>query len=122
MPQMACLFFIFHFRIRKSRFANRAPVDDALTAIDEPLFIEANKHFTNRLIAPCIHGETLTAPVTACAQSALLTVDTSAVFFFPLPSTLKESITTEIFLADAFLLHLLHNFDFGGNRCVISAW
>ncbi len=49
MPETAVLFLILNFGIRNGGSAAGTPVDDSLAPVDEPLFIEADKHFQNRL-------------------------------------------------------------------------
>ena len=63
MPQMAGLVFVLHLRIRKSGLAVWAPIDDAVTFVDQPFFIQPYKHFVDRPAASFIHGEPFSGPI-----------------------------------------------------------
>src|ERR1700737_4116231 len=52
------------FQVRKGAHTARAPVDDALATIDQPLFIERHEGFTHSLRQSFIKGKALPRPVT----------------------------------------------------------
>ena len=93
----------------------RAPVDDALAAIDEPLFIKAAENLAHGFIAALVKCEALSLPVAGTAELFELAYDACAVFFFPHPCTLKELITPYICLCEPLMSHLLHYFGLGGD-------
>jgi hypothetical protein len=75
---------------------SRAPVDEALRAIDQPLFIEANEGLAHRLGQPFVHGEALALPIARRAHDLELLDDAIAVLLFPLPDALVELLASEI--------------------------
>src|SRR5271157_233343 len=56
--EMPLRLLMFYLHIGKRGLATRAPVDNVVAAVDEPLFIESDKNLTNGPGKPCIHGKT----------------------------------------------------------------
>ena len=121
VPQMAGLLLILHLGIGKRGLALRAPVDDAVAAVDEALFVELDKHLAHGAVAALVHGEALAAPVAAGAQAALLAVDAAAILLLPRPGALQEAVAAQHLLGQALLGHLLHHLDLGGDGGVVRA-
>ena len=82
-----------------------APVDHAVAAVDQSLFIQAVKDLDNRLVASVVHREALTAPVAAVAHAAGLTDDASAVLVLPRPCAAQEFLTADVVLIQPCLLY-----------------
>ena len=70
VPEIAVLFFVFHFGVGNGGVAAGAPVDQAVALIDETFFIQAHKHFAHGVGAAFVHGEAFTAPVAGGAHAA----------------------------------------------------
>ena len=121
VPQMAGLLLIFHFRVGQGGLAFRAPVDNAVAAIDQPFFVQAHEHLAHGLIAALVHSEALPAPVAAGAQTALLAVDPSAVFLFPCPRALQKALAPHHFLGQALFGHGVHHLHLRGDGSVVRA-
>ena len=111
MPQVAGHILVFHFRVTDGALAGGAPVDHPVSAVDQALFIQPDKHLTHRAAAAFVHGEAFPAPVAADTHLPLLVHDTSAVFFFPVPGALQESFPADSFFGQAFFPHGFHNPD-----------
>ena len=60
VPEMTRFFFRQHFQIRDGGVQHRVPVYQTLTAIDEPILIESDKHFFNGVGQAFIHSEAFT--------------------------------------------------------------
>src|SRR3989338_5386834 len=54
--------------IRERGLAARAPVDDVVAAVDQPLLVEPDEHLKDRLGEPFVHREARAAPVAGRAQ------------------------------------------------------
>ncbi len=118
---MGLLLLVLHLNIRKGCPAHRAPVDDALALIDQALFIQPDKHLPHRPGAALVQGEALPAPVAAGAHAPQLLGDAPAVFLLPLPGPLQKALPPQVFFADAFFFHLIHNPGLGGDGGVVRA-
>src|SRR6266851_904657 len=90
------------FEIGERRFASRAPVDQPVVAIDQPLAIEHHEDLGHRARKPLVEGKTLAAPITGCAELAQLMENLAAVGFAPLPDAIDELIAPEIVACDFF--------------------
>ncbi|MPM75029.1 hypothetical protein SDC9_122020 [bioreactor metagenome] len=88
MPKVAVLLLILHLCVRKRGLAVRAPVDDAIPAIDQSLVVEAHKHLSDGLAAAFVHREAFTFPITGGAKVAQLFHNGRAVFVPPSPGAL----------------------------------
>ena len=121
VPQVGRLLLKFDFRVGKRGLALRAPVDDAVAAVDQALVIELDKHLQYRVGAALVHGESLTAPIAGRSQAAQLTLDASTVFRLPLPGTLEEALAAQILFGQTFLGHSLDDLDLGGDGRMVRA-
>ena len=77
MPERTLLVFVFNFGIGDRCQAFRAPVDDALTTIDQAFVIVLNKYIFNCFRAAFVHGESFVFPVTGRSNLLELLNDTS---------------------------------------------
>ena len=59
VPQVAVLFIGNDLQVGDSRLQLRVPIDQALTAIDQPLFVEAHEHLGDGLRQAFVQGEAL---------------------------------------------------------------
>ena len=109
VPEMTCLIFVLNLGIGYGCKAMRTPVNDPLTSVYKSLIIVLNEYFLNSFGATFVHSETLVAPVTGRTDLLELLDDTSAVLLFPGPCSLKELLSSDIFLEDTFLTHRLND-------------
>ena len=79
--------------------AARAPVDDVVVAIDQPLVVEAHEHLAHRARQPLVHREALARPVAGGAEPLQLADDRAARLLLPLPDALDELLAAEVVLA-----------------------
>jgi hypothetical protein len=121
VPEMTILLYVINLGIRDRGLAMRTPVDDALTAVDETLLIEALENIANSAAAALIKGKALTGPVAGGAHLFELRNDTSAVLLLPSPSALKEAVTAEVFLGKTFLAHRFNDLSLGCNGGMVGA-
>ena len=121
VPEIAFLLRIFDFRVRQGGVAAGAPVDQAVSAVDQLLFIQAHEDFAHRAGAAFVHGKAFPGPVAGGAHAAQLTGDGTAVFLFPFPGALEELFAAQLLLGQAFGAELIHDFDFRGDRGMIRA-
>ena len=49
MPEMTGLFLVLNLGVRKRGAALGTPVDDAVAAVDQPFFVQADEHLAYRL-------------------------------------------------------------------------
>ena len=121
MPEVAVLFLIFHLGIGQRSFAVRAPINDAITAINQALVIETHKYLRHSLAAAFIHGKAFPLPIARRTKVAKLLYDGGAVFVPPSPGALQEAITSNILFRDPLFCHLFDNLDLSCNRGMIRA-
>src|SRR5262245_29844966 len=84
--------------VREYGLTLRAPVDDVVVAVDQPVFPETNERLPDRAREPWVHREALTRPIARGAQASELPDDLTARLFLPLPGTREISVTAEVFL------------------------
>ena len=121
VPQMALRVFVLDFEIRQHGLAARAPVDDVVGAIDEPLFVQAHERFAHRARQARIHREPLARPVAAIAGALHLLDDAAAVLGFPFPDLLEKLLAAQLALLDALLRELPVDHQLGGDPGVIGS-
>src|SRR5690606_29150422 len=76
--------------------AARAPVDDPLRAVDEPVVEEALEDRLHRPGEARVHGEPLAGPVDAVPGLAHLREDLAAGLLLPPPDALDERLPAEV--------------------------
>jgi hypothetical protein len=121
MPEMAVLLYIVNLCVRDRCLTMRAPVDDALTTVDETLLVKALKNVTYCAAAALVEGEAFTGPVAGGAHLLKLGDDTSAVLLLPSPSALEEAIASEVFFGKTFLAHCFNDLRLGCDGGVVGA-
>ena len=122
VPEMAGLILVFDLGVRQGGEATGAPVDDAMAAVDQALFIETDEDLAHGAGAALVKGEALTRPVAGCAELFELTRDAGLVLVLPLPDSLEEFLAAEIVAREA-LLHAQSflDLDLGGDARVVGA-
>ncbi len=94
--QLAVVVGVLDLDVRQGRLAARAPVDDALGAVDQTVvehLLEDRLHGAGQAL---VHGEPLAAPVDAVAEAAHLVEDLAAVLLLPLPHARDELLAAEV--------------------------
>src|SRR5262249_5146464 len=84
--------------VREHGLARRAPVDDAVVAVDQPFFPEPHERLAHGMREPRVHREALTRPVTRGAEASKLADDLTARLLLPLPGPREVSVAAEVFL------------------------
>ena len=94
-PHVAVLFLARHFQVGDRGLQHRVPVDQALAAIDQALFVQAHEGFDDGLAGHRVHGEHAARPVAAGAEAAHLPLDGVAGMLLPLPHFLDELVAAQ---------------------------
>src|SRR5262249_8288516 len=76
--------------------AARAPVNQPLGAVEQPVFPQANERLAHRAREPFVHRETLVTPIARDAERLQLVENRAACLFLPLPDALDEFRTPEL--------------------------
>jgi hypothetical protein len=121
VPELALGRLIFDFQVRNRRDAARAPVDQVLALVDQPVLPQAHEDLTNGARQSFIHREPLPAPVAGAAQLLDLSEDSGLVLFLPAPDDRLELLTGEIGSLLAFRRQILLDDILGGDAGVIGA-
>ncbi len=103
VPELTLLVAILDLEIGDGGVQRRVPVDQALAAIHQILFIQADEDLLHRLVEALIHGEALAAPVEACAHSTELAGDMAAGLMLPFPHLVDEGLAPQVVARLAFL-------------------
>ena len=120
IPEMPVFFRVLDLRIGKRRLTARTPVDDAVSAIDEPLVIKAEKSLVHGAGAFLVHCERKARPIAGRAELFELLDNPAAVLFLPRPGAAQELLSADLLLAHALFFHLFDDLDLGRDRGVVS--
>ena len=112
---------MFALLVGQRGLAARAPVDDVLAAVDEPLVVELLEHGAHGKRAAGVHGKPLALPVAGAAERLELVDDGAAVLFLPLPDSLDELLTAHLVAVGALLLDLTLDHVLGRDAGVVGA-
>ena len=99
----------------------RAPVDDALAAVDQALVVQLLEHVVDGLVAALVHREAQAVPVAGRTELLELLDDAAAVLVLPGPGALEELLAADFLLRDALLAHRFDDFRLRRNRRVVGA-
>ncbi|MNT81760.1 hypothetical protein D3C72_2213870 [compost metagenome] len=97
------------------------PVDQALAAVDQAVFMQAHEGFLDRFGQAVVHGETLAAPVDRRAQAADLTADVATGLVLPFPDLFQELFAAQVMPVLALGLELALDHHLGGDTGVVGA-
>lgn len=104
--ELAVVLLVLDLDVRDRGEAARAPVDDALGAVDQPVVVHPLEDGLDGLGQALVHGEPLTGPGDALAEAAHLAGDLAAGLVLPLPDTLDEGLTAQVVAGLALLAEL----------------
>ena len=106
VPQMSLFGFRQHFEIRERGVQHWIPVDQALAAIDQSLFIQAHEDFGDCSRQPFVHREAIARPVDGIAEPAFLSRNRVTRLRLPLPHALDEGLAADFATMHAFGVEL----------------
>jgi hypothetical protein len=107
--------------VGQRRATARAPVDDPLGTVDEPVVVQPLEDRQDRTREPLVHGEALAAPVDAVPEPPHLVKDLPAVLVLPGPHALDEGIPTQVVAGLALVGELALDDVLGGDAGVVHA-
>ncbi len=122
VPQVALLVVVFHFEVGDGRVQLGVPVDQALAAVDQAVFMQAHEGFLDRFGQAVIHGEALAAPVDRRTQAADLTADVATGLILPFPDLFQELFAAQIMPVLALGLELALDQHLGCDTGVVGTW
>ena len=121
VPQAAFLVVVFHFEVGDRRVQLGVPVDQALAAVDQAVFMQAHEGFFHGVGQAVVHGEALARPVHRTAQATDLPGDGAAGLFLPFPDLVEKLLATQVMAADAFGTQLTLDHHLRGDARVVGA-
>ena len=122
VPELALLLLVDDLLVGEGRAGLRAPVDDPVALVDQPLLVEPDEDLLDGAGEPLVEGEAFARPVAGGADGAELLDDLAAVGALPFPDALEESLAAEIVAGDVLgvLEELLH-LGLGGDAGVVGS-
>ena len=121
MPEAALLGLVLDLGVRDGGVAVGAPVDHAVSAVDQALIVQADEHFLDGVGAALVHREALALPVAGAAQLFQLADDAVAVGVLPVPGALQKAVAADHLFGQALLAHFGNDFGLGGNGGMVGA-
>ena len=121
MPQMAVFLFVLGLVIGDGRGAMRAPVHDALAAIDQVVVIPIAEHLAHALGVIVIHGEVRIGEINGAAHALDLLDDEPAVLVSPVPAGIDELLAADLATRDALGGKLLVHLGLRGDASVVRS-
>ncbi len=121
-PQEAVFLGALHFQVRDRGLQHRIPVDQALAAVDQALFVPAHEGLDHRFGRLRVHGEGAARPVGRGAQAAHLPLDDVTGLLLPLPDLADEAFAAQRIagLALAFQRQVAADHHFGGDAGMVG--
>src|SRR5699024_10384178 len=101
MVEVALDLFMDYFDVTEGRLCCRIPVDDILSAVDQPFVVHVDKDFADRIRQPFVHGEALFVIIQSQAKLLPLAPYETCVFLFPVPCMLQKLFASDFMTADA---------------------
>ena len=121
VPQMAVLFLVLGLVVGDGGGAVRAPVHDALAAVDQPVMVPVAKHLANCRGVVWIHREVGVGEVDGAAHALDLLDDVPTVLARPIPARLDELLAADLTARDAFARKFFVHLGLGGDAGVVGA-
>ncbi|MNF84032.1 hypothetical protein D3C84_663760 [compost metagenome] len=97
------------------------PVDQALAAVDQAVFVQAYESFFNGFREAVVHGEALAAPIYGRTEATDLTADVATGLIFPFPDFLEEFLAAQVMAALALGFELTLHQHLRGDTGVVGA-
>src|SRR5450830_474065 len=121
VPEETFLVVVFHFEVGDRRVQLGVPVDQALAAIDQAIFVQAHESFLHRFREAVVHGEALAAPVHGRAQATDLAADVAAGLILPCPDLFEEFLAAQVMAILALGFELAFHQHLRGDPGVVGA-
>ena len=121
MPQMARFLDVLSLVVRNGGRAMRAPVHDALAAVDQIVMVPVGKRLAHGSCIVGIECEVLVVVVARAAHALDLVDDRVAVLFAPFPALIDEGLAPDLKTGDAFVGKLLVNLGLRGDAGVVGS-
>ena len=121
VPKMALLVLVLRLVVGDGGGAVRAPVDDALTAINQAVVVPVAKDLADRLGVLVIHGEALTIEVDGATHALDLLDNGAAVLVRPIPAGIEELLAPDLQAGNPLALQLLIHLGLRGDTGVVGA-
>ncbi len=93
-----------HLLIGQRGERDRAPVHDALTAVDQAFLEQLHENVADPLGIGLVHGEALARPIAGAAEALELIDDDVAVLVLEGPDALEELVAAEVAAGELFVL------------------
>ena len=119
--ELAVLLLIFHFQVGQGGGAARAPVDDALVAINQSLAVEVDKGGAHRLGRPGVQGKAQARPVAGGAQPLVLLIDGITVAGDPFPNPFLKLFPAQFLAAGTLFRQQAFHHPLGSDTGVVFA-
>ena len=122
-PHVAVFFLAGDLEVGDRGLQHRVPVDQALAAVDQALFVQAHEGLGDRGGGHRVHGEHAARPVAAGAEPAHLPLDGVAGLLLPLPDFLDELVAAQRVAGLAFACNgeVARDDHLGGDAGVVGA-
>ena len=121
VPERSLFFLLYDLEIGYGRVELWIPIYQPVTAVDQPLFVQADENTLHCAGQPRIHSEALPLPVRRGTESPQLLGNSAARLFFPVPDSLNERLSPETLPRDAFRFELSLNHHLRCNARMIRA-
>jgi hypothetical protein len=119
--ELAVVVLVLDLDVRDRGQTARAPVDDALGAVDQTVVVHPLEDGLDGGGQALVHGEALTGPGDALAEPAHLAGDLAAGLVLPLPDALDEGLAAQVVAGLALLAELALDDVLGGDAGVVHA-
>ena len=120
VPQAAIHFFMHDLDVGQGRFAPRAPVDQPLCSVQQPILPQTDEHLQDRPLTRTVHGEGFSGPVTGCPQPFKLIDDGSSRLLPPLPDSLHKGVSPDLLPGPPLPQELPFHHVLCGDPCMIG--
>ena len=121
MPQVAVFLFVLRLVIGDGRGAMRAPVHDALAAVNQVVVIPVAEHLAHALGVIVVHSEVRVGEINGATHALDLLDDESAVLVGPVPARIDELVTADLAARDALGSKLLVHLGLRGDASVVRS-
>ena len=118
---MALFVLVFRLVVGDGGHAARAPVHDALAAVDHVVMVPVAEDLAHGLGVLRRHGELLVVEIDGATHALDLLDDDSAVFLAPLLALLEELLAADLQARDALGLELLVDLGLCGDARMVGA-